>query len=427
MLPGQRRLWDSETFLTAYIGGFGSGKTMGGCFKALQLASENMGCDGALVSPSMPFAKKTIVPTMKSILNGLDFKYTHRKSSPCYIEIPFFNCRIHILSGDRPDSLRGVNLAWFVLDEPFIQDKEVFDRMLERVRDPNATRLQVVLMGTPEQYNWGFDLLEDCPSDGTAIPFTETNKKRKIQVSSRENYYLTPEYVANLEAQYDKRMVQAYIDGDFVPLTKGPVYYNFDRNVHVKKLEYDPYLPVFMAWDFNVDPMSVLIGQRVSTKEIRFLREVSIPGSNTIEACEEVKRVMVEIEVKGGITVFGDASGHSRNTKSAQTNQTDYDLISERFPLANLKIPRRDPPIAYRYGLVNGKLCNVKNEIGMYIDPSCKELIRDMLELSYKPGTRVLDNALKLKRTHKSDAAGYAICAYASEEQPGVRYLGKAV
>ncbi len=43
------------------------------------------------------------------------------------------------------------------------------------------------------------------------------------------------------------------------------------------------------------------------------------------------------------------------------------------------------------------------------VAPKCVELIRDLEEVVYKPGTTVIDKDRDPKRTHLSDALGYLV------------------
>ena len=45
----------------------------------------------------------------------------------------------------------------------------------------------------------------------------------------------------------------------------------------------------------------------------------------------------------------------------------------------------------------------------LYVDPRCKDLIRDFEEITYKPESGVIDKEGDAMRTHLSDALGYLI------------------
>ena len=58
---------------------------------------------------------------------------------------------------------------------------------------------------------------------------------------------------------------------------------------------------------------------------------------------------------------------------------------------------------------LNALLTNATGEVRLELDPRCKELIRDLEEVMYKPDSGVIDKIRDPKRTHASDALGYAV------------------
>ena len=66
-----------------------------------------------------------------------------------------------------------------------------------------------------------------------------------------------------------------------------------------------------------------------------------------------------------------------------------------------------------RINIVNGRLCSAAGERRLFIDPKCKELIRDLEQVRWKTdetgrATTELDKSDRM-RTHVSDALGYYV------------------
>jgi hypothetical protein len=59
--------------------------------------------------------------------------------------------------------------------------------------------------------------------------------------------------------------------------------------------------------------------------------------------------------------------------------------------------------------MVNTKLRNALGEVKLFISPRCRELIRDLTEVSYKADSVEIDKDRDPRRTHLSDALGYLI------------------
>ena len=113
---------------------------------------------------------------------------------------------------------------------------------------------------------------------------------------------------------------------------------------------------------------------------------------------------------RGPIEIFGDASG--RNLRTAGLN--DYTIVQNYLTRAGfrnfkLRVPASNPPVLSRVRQVNGLLTNALGEVRLEIDGRCRELIRDMEQVLFKPDSGVIDKLRDPKRTHASDALGYAV------------------
>ena len=58
---------------------------------------------------------------------------------------------------------------------------------------------------------------------------------------------------------------------------------------------------------------------------------------------------------------------------------------------------------------INALLTNALGEVRLEIDPRCSELIKDFEEVTFKPDSGVIDKLRDPRRTHASDALGYAV------------------
>jgi hypothetical protein len=93
---------------------------------------------------------------------------------------------------------------------------------------------------------------------------------------------------------------------------------------------------------------------------------------------------------------------------------TDYQVIRDflrRGGYCNVtyKVPKANPLVRERVGLVNAKLCSASAEKHLVIDQKCAELVKDLEQVTYKPESTVIDKEKDSRRTHLSDALGYLI------------------
>jgi hypothetical protein len=211
-----------------------------------------------------------------------------------------------------------------------------------------------------------------------------------------------------LKASYDEAFFKQEVLGSYLNLQAGQVYYAFERSGNVGDYELDEEEPLLWSWDFNVNPMSSVIAQRRGD-EIYVLDEICLRSSATPEACEEFERRYGKH--RSGVRVVGDASGRQRHTTSAYS---DYQLIREFFARrgelrGRVTAPRSNPPVRDRLNLTNAWLCCANETRRLFIDRRCRELIKDLEQVSYKPESGAIDKEKDANRTHLSDALGYLL------------------
>lgn len=384
MWQHQRDWWDSPAFIRALVMGYGGGKTLIQAKRAIAMARHNPRSPYMVVSPSYKIAKRTIIPTIVELLEGRRIRYRFNKSDHEFkIEGA---APLWIGSGDEPKSLKGPNLCGAGIDEPFIQAKEVFDQMLARVRCPKARHREITLAGTPEDLNWGYDICEGEDKGKYDLEL--------IQASSRCNKALPDDYVETLNNAYDDKMSDAYIDGKFINMASGRIYYGFNRARNVKEIPFPANTPSLLGQDFNVDPMAGCLFW-IKGNHMHIYAEMEYMNSNTEEAIPEAQAIA---EAAGGrLTIaYPDPSGKSRKT-SAKAGTTDFTIIKECG--VRVKARNKAPLIRDRRNAFNRKLGNGT----LTIDPSCKKMIKYLEQLSHEKLNK------QEEMTHLTDAAGYPV------------------
>jgi len=376
MLSHQLQWWNLPNRYRLMVGGYGSGKTYIGALRSIFLSYINKPLPGMYVSPTHGLAQKTIILTLKEIFRRSDIDFTFNQNKGEF-RIHNWDGLIWIGSGDKPDSLRGPNLSWAGIDEPFIQKREVFEQMTARVRHPEATQSEIFLTGTPEELNWGYQLVNDSRLDiGT------------VNASTLDNPHLPQDYKDSLLAAYSQEQIDAYVHGKFVNLTQGRVYKDFNRDKHVMKRETEGW-EIAAGQDYNVDANTVCIFAYTS-KEIAVFDEIRLKNSGTYDMAEALK------EKYPGIKVMPDSTGSARKTSSSQS---DHDIMRQ----AGFQIlaPRKNPPVRDRVNAVNRLLREERITF-----TNCPNLIMDMERNVWRNGD--IDKR-DPEQSHASDAMGYAI------------------
>ena len=311
---------------------------------------------------------------------------------------------------DEYERLRGTNLAWFGIDEMTYCPEEAWTRLEARLRDPKAKVLCGFGVWTPKGFDWVHRRFKGEPVEGYEL----------IEAEPYENYHLlekVPDYYERLKASYDERFFRQEVLGQYLNLTAGQVYYAFDRKTNTGRFQADPRRRLAWSWDFNLNPMASVVCQEQDGNTV-VLDEIVIETSSTQEVCEEF--VVRYGGHRAGVDVYGDASGEHGQTA---TGKSDYDLIRgffRRNPQLDgwVGAGKANPAVRDRVNVVNGRLRNAQGGRHLLVDKRCKELVKDLEQVSYKAGTSQIDKEKDARRTHVSDALGYYLWA---QFRPGAK------
>jgi hypothetical protein len=398
-LPSQKAFHKSRARFKGFSGPIGSGKSQALCQEAIRLSYLNPGRMGLLGAPTYPMLRDATQPSLFEILDTNSIPYDHNKAENTLI-MKDTGSRIVFRPVDDFERLRGTNLAWFGLDELTYTQEASWLRLEGRLRDPKAKRLCGYAVWTPKGYDWVYrKFLSDRVAGYDVIvakPFENRHVLKEI-----------PDFYERLKGSYDEKFYKQEVLGSYLSMTGGLVYANFSRDDHIRTLSADPRIPLLWTLDFNVDPMSSLVAQTVNGK-VRVIDEIVIRSATTNQACEEFCRRYPNH--RAGIEVFGDASGFQQQT----TGATDYQMIREYFQ-AHTSMPvqyrtvKSNPSVRERINLTNLKLKSAAGDIGVLVDPRCKELVKDFEQVSFKADTNQIDKDRDRMRTHLSDALGYLL------------------
>jgi hypothetical protein len=382
-----------------FSGPIGSGKSQALCQEAIRLSYVNQGRLGLLGAPTYPMLRDATQAALLEILQKNDIPYEHNKAENMLV-FKDTGSRILFRPVDEFERLRGTNLAWFGLDELTYTQHEAWLRLEGRLRDPKATQLCGFAVWTPKGFDWVYRKFVADPVEGYGTVLAKPFENRHLLDKVKDFY-------GRLKDSYDEQFYQQEVLGSYLSMQGGRVYGAFDRTAHVMELEPNPHSPLYWALDFNVDPMSSLIVQ-IFRDEVRVLDEIVIRRATTGQACEEFLRRYPTHP--GGVYIYGDASGSAQQT----TGSTDYEMIREHFAVnssmtVRYKVPKSNPCVRDRCNLMNRQLRSAAGNIGMLVDPKCKELIMDLEQVSYKQESNIIDKDRDRQRTHLSDALGYLL------------------
>ncbi len=303
------------------------------------------------------------------------------------LRVTFWNgSEIAIRGADDPDKLRGPGLDFAVLDEYADMDPEAWAAVISPML---ADRLgRALFIGTPKGWNHFKDLYDAALTD----PEWE-----RFKFTTLEGGRVPASEIESQRRHKDIRTFRQEFEASFETLA-GRVYYAFDGELNLARVE-DAGGPIRIGMDFNVDPMTAVVGSRVAD-QLFVWDEITIRNSNTREMVREIRSRYGERE----IIVYPDPSGKARKT-SAEVGVTDFAILAEAG--FEVRAPNVAGAIKDRVNEVNSLACTAAGDRRLYVNPRCVMLRKTLEGRTYKEGTSIPDKENGID--HPGDALEYII------------------
>lgn len=397
-LPHQVELFnDLKTKILGLCSGFGGGKSWAAARKAVQLAILNPGCDGIVTEPTIPLLVKVMFPALEDALRdaGLKFRFV-KQDKIFYVRIKGRTTRIICDSMENYARLIGVNAAWIVADEFDTSKQDIaiaaYHKLLGRLR-AGVVR-QFVIVSTPEGFRAMYFLF---------VVEGHKDSKRLIKAKTTDNHHLPADYIETLRAQYPPELIDAYLNGDFVNLTSGTIYYAYHTEKNRSREAVRNGEAIYIGMDFNVQHMAAIV-------------HVLRPGPNNTmcpHAVEEftelfdtndmIEKLRARYGHRHEIHVYPDASGKNRKSNNASTS----DIAMLEHAGFRVHAHEANPAVRSRINAMNAMFCNGLGERRYFVNElACPTYSR---ALQYQ----VYDDKGEPDKSsgfdHANDAGGYYI------------------
>jgi PBSX family phage terminase large subunit len=232
----------------AFIGGVGSGKTVGGLIRmAAHVTEWNPGSMGAIVTPTSYGIKNAILPKLErwGFLDTWDYKGPQSEAPGLHTPN---GTRILLESANNErkiERLRGFDLAWFWLDEAAYVPERAWDVLTGRLRVGEYRNAFVTT--TPAGYNWVYERFH--PESDRQLQ----SLNAVLGVPSYANPHLPIDYREEILGEYEGRFYAQEVEGGFVQ-PAGLVYPWFDYESHVIDTVDANVRRVFYGVDWGFDP-----------------------------------------------------------------------------------------------------------------------------------------------------------------------------
>lgn len=385
-----------------FVAGYGSGKTEAMLNQALIDASIGSNALIGLYTLSYDLLNLNIAPRLEVKLTALNIPHKYsKKEKIMYVEHPQF-CSFILRSLDRPERLVGYETYRSHIDEldvlPTNKAKEAFNKIIARNRQipigytKDKIQNRVSVYTTPEGFKFCYDRWGDVDADGIS---RQNKEYQRIQAPSYSNPYLPNDYIESLKATYPEELVKAYIEGEFVNLTSGTIYKNYDRIKHRSTETIKAKETLYIGMDFNVNNMSATIFVRRDGGRIWHAVDEICGELDTPAMIKTIK----ERYAKHHIVVYPDATGKNREANDASVS--DISLLKT----ANFEVRahKSNPFVKDRIMAVNKAFSDMKLLINDTLCP------RTALCLEQQIYNENGDPDKKSGKDHQNDATGYPI------------------
>lgn len=307
----------------AFVAGFGSGKTWVGCAATCKHFWENPRISAGYFAPTYPQIRDIFYPTIEEVAHDWGLNVTIKTSDK---EVDFYSGKIYrgttiCRSMDNPGSIVGFKIGHALVDEfdllPIDKALLAYRKILARMRyNVAGLRNGVDITTTPEGFKATYQLFVD---DLTKNPAKKENYGL-IHASTYQNAANLPDdYIPSLLEAYPDQLISAYLEGQFVNLTSGTVYRNYDRQICDSSETVRDREPLFIGMDFNVEHMAATV--YVKRDKVWHAVDEFCDYLDTPDIC----RAITERYEGHRITVYPDASGKNRKTTGAA--ESDIKII----------------------------------------------------------------------------------------------------
>lgn len=338
----------------AFVGGFGSGKTWVGGMALCTHHLEHPRVNAGYFAPTYPMIRDIFYPTIDEVAFEFGLRVDTNESNK---EVHFYSGRRYYgtticRSMEKPSTIIGFKIGHALIDEldtmPMNKAQLAWRKILARMRaSGDGLKNGIDVTTTPEGFRATHKLFVSDPQERPDL-------KRNygiVQASTYDNEANLPEdYIPSLFEAYTKELVSAYIDGQFVNLTSGTVYRNYDRTrCNSVELIKSPVKGVgealFIGMDFNVTKMAatIYVQRPNGWHAVAELKDV-------FDTPDMIRIIKERWQSKGHrIIVYPDASGESR--KSVDASESDIALL--RFAGFEVRVNHSNPSVKDRINATN--------------------------------------------------------------------------
>lgn len=323
----------------------------------------------------------------------------------------------------NPDSMRGIEISWYWIDESRDTKEYAHDMILGRLRESELS--EGLITSTTNGEDWVHSRFVRARAGQRLYGSMHVKTIEAVKAG-----VLTQSYYDTLRATYSPLMAAQELDAEHVNVHGGRAYYAAGPKNRLLRAPWgDQYpnanRPLIVGCDFNFQPSPCvwIVGQvgpdmfgpngEYWGNRIHWFREIASAQTST----ESMAMMLVSQYPGFFYRIFGDASGRRGTTSNA--GETDYNkiasVLADSGELFSIDVDQNNPLVKNRVENMNSLFCNAMGEVRQTYDPSgCPLMDADVRMVGWKRQILLtqqgrLDTGGDPQRTHSTDGAGYAV------------------
>ena len=305
------------------------------------------------------------------------------------------------------DNIRGDGITDAFIDE--VQDTK--EELYTEVLNPQLAQTQgnITMFGTPKGvYNWTY-------------PYITKDEWSYHTYTSLDGGWIDPKEIEAARRELDERTFNQEYLARYETMS-GLAYYAYS-DANYSDIKFDKSRDTYLCFDFNVDPMTCAVNQKVSDGKYCFTKEFVMPRSNTEDTSKHIASWLQSQNFNGNLQVTGDNAGTYRSTTS---RRTDWYIIEQIFKNYNgyAKRIRRTNSIRERVSALNAMFKSMSGEHMQYVNrAACPVLHNNLIMQTNKADGTLEDNGGKIG--HITDGASYfAMNYFPLRKLPQIQIIG---
>ncbi len=305
-----------------------------------------------IVFPSYTQAKMVAWSILKKALAGRDVRINESELSITFKN----NAKVELKGANNEDSIRGVSLNKVVLDEYAFMKANVWGEIIQPML--SETKGEALFVGTPTGIqNHFYDMW---------VKGQNESDYKSWQFTTLEGGFISEDEIDSAKRNLDAQTFRQEYLASF-ETSANRAAYNFDRQKHLKIME-EHSTRLFWGVDFGVASyLTAILMCEYVDGTVYVIDEIGMQNSNTFELADKMKRVAPNTPV------YPDPAGKARTSNATKS---DHKILQEAGFTVIAK--KANPTQKDRLNSLNKLLENAAGMTRLYINPKCKNLIRDL-------------------------------------------------